>query len=595
MELLFPSSSRVIPFVLLILPYCQAWGAQTLPRVRVEESRFIDAHGRERHFRGTNVVVKDPPWGPWLVETFDSNLSFVEADVELLASWGVNLIRLGVMWPGVIPEARGQVNHTYLAKIREIVRMASKGSIYVLANMHQDQWAKPLCGEGMPDWWFNEFSSASTFPAPIDESFGKGDRTFAQCSTLPQFSEIWTYDLSKTIQALYDHGAPDVADYFTEMAAALGDESNLLAADLFNEPFPGDVYSDHKWRNNTYANRNNLQPFYEDVTARVRTQVPQQSRFRFAYEPAWPVGDQHWDSKSVVPISSGFSSLPEKDSVISFHWYTPPAESNLALFLDGHKADAQRLSAAPLLSEYWFAPGSWSFESVLPIVQTIESKLVSHTEWTYKGFSANLPNGTCNGCGSSFFWNNGSLGLGVTKAFARPLAGAVAGRTVSMQFHANNISFDLEYSLINTNWAPTVIVWPGYWLPEASCSSLTVKVDGDDHASVSKDLTSGRVLVEGVRIEAYCSISVYHAKDAALGTHVKIHVGARAGKTLRLFSRNGGKRTHMQRLLDISGTYVVFPAVAVLSVVLLSVVAKSTSLLSRSARTEEARVELFLE
>ena len=58
----------------------------------------MDSAGRERLFRGINVVYKDPPYIP-VVSAFHSNLSFVEADVDLLASLGVNLIRLGVLWP----------------------------------------------------------------------------------------------------------------------------------------------------------------------------------------------------------------------------------------------------------------------------------------------------------------------------------------------------------------------------------------------------------------------------------------------------------------------------------------------------------------
>ena len=63
----------------------------------------MDSHGRERLFRGVNVVYKDPPWLPHTA-AFDADLSFVQADVDLLASLGVNLIRLGVMWPGTCDE-----------------------------------------------------------------------------------------------------------------------------------------------------------------------------------------------------------------------------------------------------------------------------------------------------------------------------------------------------------------------------------------------------------------------------------------------------------------------------------------------------------
>ena len=94
--------------------------------IRVKNGKFVDTSGREVFFRGVNVVYKDPPYLP-TVPSFHANLSFVEDDVKLLASVGVNvrqtrrtrsegaskltlpklrsllqqLLRLGVMWPGV--------------------------------------------------------------------------------------------------------------------------------------------------------------------------------------------------------------------------------------------------------------------------------------------------------------------------------------------------------------------------------------------------------------------------------------------------------------------------------------------------------------
>ena len=98
----------------------------------VHDERFVDGLGRERFFRGVNVVFKDPPFLPH-THAFHANLSFAEADVDLLSSLGVNLIRLGVMWPGVVPRIRGQVDREYLARVRAIVAMcrARNPPIYV--------------------------------------------------------------------------------------------------------------------------------------------------------------------------------------------------------------------------------------------------------------------------------------------------------------------------------------------------------------------------------------------------------------------------------------------------------------------------------
>ena len=47
--------------------------------------RFVDGFGRERLFRGINVVYKDPPWLP-NATSFNTNFSWVEDDAKLLAS-----------------------------------------------------------------------------------------------------------------------------------------------------------------------------------------------------------------------------------------------------------------------------------------------------------------------------------------------------------------------------------------------------------------------------------------------------------------------------------------------------------------------------
>jgi endoglycosylceramidase len=82
------------------------------------------------------VVYKSPPWHPTL-DAFDPSTSFVSRDMELLQQWGINVIRLGIMWPGVEPE-RGHYNWTYLQVMRQLVEKAADHGIYTLLDFHQD-------------------------------------------------------------------------------------------------------------------------------------------------------------------------------------------------------------------------------------------------------------------------------------------------------------------------------------------------------------------------------------------------------------------------------------------------------------------------
>ena len=50
----------------------------------------------------------------------------------------------------------------------------------------------------------------------------------------------------------------------------------MIGGEIFNEPFPGDVFQNPRNRNNSYADSMNLQPFYANITRAVRkTGVPQ--------------------------------------------------------------------------------------------------------------------------------------------------------------------------------------------------------------------------------------------------------------------------------------------------------------------------------
>ncbi len=104
--------------------------------ITVRNNRLYDQQDRERIFHGVNVVVKNPPYIP---KTNEFNLinSFNEKDMEFLRSWGMNAIRLGVMWPGVEP-TEGKYNLTYLSEMNRIVRLAGEYGIYTLVEFHQD-------------------------------------------------------------------------------------------------------------------------------------------------------------------------------------------------------------------------------------------------------------------------------------------------------------------------------------------------------------------------------------------------------------------------------------------------------------------------
>lgn len=53
-----------------------------------------------------------------------------------LQSWGFNVIRLGVMWPGV-SVAEGQYNQTYLNIMNNLITKLGSYGIYTIVDCHQ--------------------------------------------------------------------------------------------------------------------------------------------------------------------------------------------------------------------------------------------------------------------------------------------------------------------------------------------------------------------------------------------------------------------------------------------------------------------------
>ena len=104
-------SSRAA-LLLLALAFASASGAAApLSRIRVDRETqfFIDDDGRARFFHGVNAVEKLPPFHPAL-DGFDPVRSLSAVDAARLSGWGFNVVRLGVMWQAVVPDASGQVN-----------------------------------------------------------------------------------------------------------------------------------------------------------------------------------------------------------------------------------------------------------------------------------------------------------------------------------------------------------------------------------------------------------------------------------------------------------------------------------------------------
>lgn len=106
-------------------------------------------------FHGVNVVYKVPPYLPETEGSIDPETSLTEADMDNMVTWGVNFVRLGVMWEAV-ERREGAYDMAYLDRVEKVINDLGKRGIYVLVDAHQDVMAKDICGEGIPNFYARE-------------------------------------------------------------------------------------------------------------------------------------------------------------------------------------------------------------------------------------------------------------------------------------------------------------------------------------------------------------------------------------------------------------------------------------------------------
>ncbi len=187
--------------------------------ITVKGDQFVDNHGRQVILNGINVGSKNKQDG-----------YIFQSGPELytnLKKWGVNCIRLLIIWDGLEPEP-GVYNEAYLKEIDKRIKWAEENDIFVVLDMHQDLFSVKY-SDGAPEW------------ATLDE--GKPHTKGA----------IWSdaYLLSGAVQTSFDNfwlnkPAPDgigIQDHFAALwkhiSKRYANNTTVIGYDILNEPFPG--------------------------------------------------------------------------------------------------------------------------------------------------------------------------------------------------------------------------------------------------------------------------------------------------------------------------------------------------------------------
>ncbi|EDO44690.1 predicted protein [Nematostella vectensis] len=432
MELL---KSCLYTFLLLILA---VYSSAELQPISVDPAtqRFVDPDGRERFFHGSNVVVKHFPWHPEL-EGFAPG-TFSEQDMELMQSLGLNVLRLGYMWPGVEP-TRGKYNETYIEVIKKIVTLSAKYGIYVLLDMHQDVMSRKFCVEGFPNWAANP-GNARNFPEPLHAPYKIDPKTGypsdEDCAKFPWASYYATEAASVAFQNLYNNtdGLRDSwAAFWAKAALTFRDFPSVIGYELINEPWSGDIYSDPLLMVPKMADRMNLAPAYEVLAKAIRSHDDQKCAF---FEPVT------WDDYGV-----GFESVPggekyKNRSVLSYHYYhlpdgpSGPVELNFKV----RDNDLKRLQCGGMLTE--FQASSGDLQSCLKTMATADQYLQSWMGWIYKPY---YPSNKKAPYKVAALWDEDGLNDVWVENTCRTYPHAVAGHTIAFNYDPISLEFSLQY------------------------------------------------------------------------------------------------------------------------------------------------------
>ncbi|CAG8465215.1 13681_t:CDS:2 [Funneliformis caledonium] len=413
-----------------------------------ENNKYIDEFGRQRFFRGLNVVYKGFPYHP-KIDAFDPVTSFAEKDMEILASVNMNIIRLGVLWVGVEPE-RGKYNETYLNIIKNIVDKCSDYGIYVMLDSHQDVMSDLFCGEGFPRWAVRTDDSWA-FPLPIgppavyDPMTGLPDKK--TCDRVNWALLYFSNAVNEAWQRLYDNfdGLRDsFAAQWVKIASLFKDSKSLIGYDLLNEPWPGDTHEDIGLWIPRINVRKNLGPFWDAISAEVR-KVDNNS-IVFYTGVTWDI------------FGNGFDHVPggpdyKNRSAFGYHYYREVRIKPPHIDLQVHIEDLNRTGGATMLTEFEAAyDGGKNLPGLLKIIQAADQYLQSWIGWQYKDFypltRQLLGDGLIDPA-------SGDIRPDVASIYSRTFAEAVSGNTISMKFDENE--FSLIYKINPTITKPTII------------------------------------------------------------------------------------------------------------------------------------------
>ncbi|CAJ1339558.1 unnamed protein product, partial [Effrenium voratum] len=426
---------------------------------------FVDGDGRVRIFHGVNAVYKESPWLP-RGDAFSAEDSLDAETMDLLQEWGFNVVRLGVMWPGVEP-APGRLDAGYLKNVSRISWELAERGVYTLADLHQDLGSRYFCGEGVPEAYVEELfrnpgsrmAQVGAFPAP----FAPLPKNASQFPELPAclqrlFSEYYsTYQVGALFDELYRPGSrlhEGFLRFWSAVAKELKDLPQVLGYELLNEP-SGTCLKDNtelgckmsgesmpiRFDNKVEAEL--LTPLYQAAAEKIRAEGAQQVIF---YEATvWP--------KLGAEVFPAPALGADPQQALAYHIYCAPGDGKslpAGLLCDAAQQIFEH-TYFPFLEKHRLAGFMTEFGAVAGnakelthlsnLLRAADAHWQSWTYWQLKKFK----DFTTANSGESMFMKDGTVEVDKLRTLTRSYAPAIAGRPLRMDFDSGTRIFELDF------------------------------------------------------------------------------------------------------------------------------------------------------
>jgi len=455
--------------------YATAYSLGTDDTTRVDPQGFFrDALGRVRIFHGMNVVYKEIPWVPADGE-FDFRYGLNDHDIDLMREWGFNVVRLGVMWPGVEP-APGVRDDGYLNALTKITQRLSSRGIHTFLDLHQDLLSRRFCGEGVPEHYVDallansssQVSQARAFPFPAEgiKKLPMNDTGYPNMSDCLSVGNFATFYMSEKVGALFnDLYSPDgiihagflkywswVAEHFSSAG------SEILGYELLNEPSTmcldgvstcvrPSLLGNHL--ENTY-----LLPLYRAAGKKIRNF--DKDRPIFFEAGIYP--------KMTDDIFSELPLLNDSQQVFAYHTYCNPGkgiihqnacyamQDNYLRHNMGFRARNKGLGG--FMTEFGaVSDQAHDIRRINRLLGQVDEYYQSWAYWSLKDFH----DFTTMDHSGPLYNETGNIEMAKLKMLSRTYAPAIAGTPSRMFFDPDTAEFTLRYMAQDCAGAPTEI------------------------------------------------------------------------------------------------------------------------------------------